>query len=101
MSGSMLELRVCVTIGRGVVLAGNRSGKRDSMTEKSRAKRTMGREVLCGGLLTGLGTGLAWSSVVELFSMDQGVQRHRVSDILGRSGTGGRAGLEAVANRTR
>ena len=71
MSGSMLELRVCVTIGRGVVLAGNRSGKRDSMTEKSRAKRTMGREVLCGGLLTGLGTGLAWSSVVELFSMDQ------------------------------
>ncbi len=71
MSGSMLELRVCVTIGRGVVLAGNRSGKRDSMTEKSRAKRTMGREVLCGGLLTGLATGLAWSSVVELFSLDQ------------------------------
>ena len=71
MPGSMFDLRVCVTIGRGVVLAGNRSGKRDSMTEKSRAKRTMGREVLCGGLLTGLATGLAWSSVVELFSMDQ------------------------------
>ena len=71
MPGSMFDLRVCVTIGRGVVLAGNRSGKRDSMTEKSRAKRTMGREVLCGGLLTGLGTGLAWSSVVELFSMDR------------------------------
>ena len=71
MPGRMFGLRVCVTIGRGVVLAGNRSGKRDSMTEKSRAKRTMGREVLCGGLLTGLATGLAWASVVELFSMDQ------------------------------
>ena len=71
MPGSMFDLRVCVTIGRGVVLAGNRTGKRDSMSEKSRAKRTMGREVLCGGLLTGLATGLAWASVVELFSMDQ------------------------------
>ena len=71
MPGSMFDLRVCVTIGRGVLLAGNRTGKRDSMSEKSRAKRTMGREVLCGGLLTGLATGLAWSSVVELFSMDQ------------------------------
>ena len=35
------------------------------------ARRTTGREVLCGGLLTGLATGLAWSSVVELFSRDQ------------------------------
>ena len=71
MPGRMFGLRVCVTIGRGVVLAGKRSGKRDSMTEKSRARRTMGREVLCGGLLTGQPTGLAWSSVVQLFSMDQ------------------------------
>ena len=71
MPGRMFGLRVCVTIGRGLVLAGNRPGKRDSMAEKSRTKRTMGREVLCGGLLTGLATGLAWSSVVELFSMDR------------------------------
>ena len=71
MPGRMFGLRVCVTIGRGLVLAGIRTGKRDSMSEKSRTKRTMGREVLCGGLLTGLGTGLAWSSVVELFSMDR------------------------------
>ena len=41
------------------------------MSEKSRARRTTGREVLAGGLLTGLSTGFAWSSVVELFSTDQ------------------------------
>ena len=41
------------------------------MSEKSRARRTTGREVLAGGLLTGLSTGFAWLSVVELFSMDQ------------------------------
>ena len=40
------------------------------MSEKYRASRTTGREVLAGGLLTGLATGLAWSSVVELLSMD-------------------------------
>ena len=58
---------VRVTIGRRVLVA----GKRDNMSDKSRARRTTGREVLCGGLLTGLATGLAWSSVVELFSRDQ------------------------------
>ena len=41
------------------------------MSEKYRASRTTGREVLAGGLLTGLATGLAWSSVVELFSTDK------------------------------
>lgn len=40
------------------------------MSDRGRSRRSTGREVLTGGLLTGLATGLAWSSVVELLSMD-------------------------------
>jgi len=40
------------------------------MADQGRVRRTTGREVLAGGLLTGLATGFAWPSVVELLSMD-------------------------------
>jgi len=69
--GRMSGVSVCVTIVRRVLMAGKWTGKRDNMPDKRPARRTTGHEVLCGGLLTGLATGLAWSSVVELFSRDQ------------------------------
>ena len=40
------------------------------MSDQGRGRRTTGREVLAGGLLTGLATGFVWSSVVELLSTD-------------------------------
>ena len=43
------------------------------MSGQNRTRRTTGREVLVGGLLTGLATGCAWSSVVELLSIDKEV----------------------------